>query len=464
MFDTIEKMISQFDGFITLYLLIPVLLLAGLYFTFKTKFVQFTNFREMFRLLTEGNNEKGGISSFQAFTISLASRVGTGNLAGVALAVAAGGPGAVFWMWLIALLGSASAFIESTLAQVYKVEDKEAGAFKGGPAYYMEQALKNRKLGIAFAILITICYGFVFNAVQSDTISAAFNKSFSTNPEIMGIILVILTGAIIFGGVKRIAKATNAIVPIMAISYIMVALYIIITNISLIPHLFKTILDGAFGINQAAAGALGAAVTQGIKRGLFSNEAGMGSAPNAAAAATVSHPAKQGLIQALGVFTDTLVICSSTAFMILISGVHTSSSNDGIQLTQEAMITMVGPWGSIFIAVCIFLFAFSSIIGNYYYGESNIKFITEKKKYLQLYRVLVLGMVIFGALASSSLVWNLADIFMVFMALLNLFAIIQLAPIAIRVLKNYTQQRKKGKNPVFKAKDVGLDNETQCWN
>ncbi|QZE15194.1 alanine:cation symporter family protein [Halosquirtibacter laminarini] len=463
MLDTIETFISQFDGFITLYLLIPVLLFAGLYFSFKTRFVQFTNFREMFKLLTEGNKEKGGISSFQAFTISLASRVGTGNLAGVALAVAAGGPGAVFWMWLIALLGSASAFIESTLAQVYKVKDKESGAFKGGPAYYMQYALKNRNLGIAFAFLITVCYGFVFNAVQSDTISAAFHQSFDTNPLLIGIILVVLTAVIIFGGVKRIAKATNAIVPVMAISYILVVLYIILTNLSLIPNIFKIIFEGAFGIHQAAAGALGAAVTQGIKRGLFSNEAGMGSAPNAAAAATVSHPAKQGLIQALGVFTDTIVICSATAFMILISDTYTTSSNNGIQLTQEAMIKMIGPWGGTFISVCIFLFAFSSIIGNYYYGESNIKFISEKKKYLQLYRLLVLGMVIFGALASSSLVWNLADIFMVFMALLNLYAIIQLAPIAVKVLKNYTQQRAEGKDPVFKAKEVGLENETECW-
>lgn len=462
--DKIGKAIGLFNGTISLYLLIPVLLFAGLYFTIGTKFVQFTYIKEMFKLLTQGNKDKTGISSFQAFTISLASRVGTGNLAGVALAVAAGGPGAVFWMWIIALLGSASAFVESTLAQVYKVKDKEAGAFKGGPAYYMQYALKSRKLGIAFAILITTCYGFVFNAVQSDTISEAFNKTFDTHATTVAIVLIILTAAIIFGGVKRIAKATNAIVPVMAISYILVVLYILITNITFIPQLFSTIFESAFGINQVASGALGAAITQGIKRGLFSNEAGMGSAPNAAAAATVSHPVKQGLIQTLGVFTDTLIICSSTALMILVSDVHTTSSNDGIKLTQEAMIQMVGPWGGTFISICIFLFAFSSIIGNYYYGESNIKFITEKKRYLNTYRVLVLGMVLFGALASSKLVWNLADIFMVAMALLNLYAIIRLAPKAIIVLKDYKKQKAQNKDPQFKAKEVGLEDETFCWD
>lgn len=462
--DKIGKAIGLFNGTITLYLLIPVLLFAGLYFTIGTRFVQFTYIKEMFKLLTQGNKDKTGISSFQAFTISLASRVGTGNLAGVALAVAAGGPGAVFWMWIIALLGSASAFVESTLAQVYKVKDKEAGAFKGGPAYYMQYALKSRNLGIAFAILITTCYGFVFNAVQSDTISEAFNKTFDTHATTVAIVLIILTAAIIFGGVKRIAKATNAIVPVMAISYILVVLYILITNITFIPQLFSTIFESAFGINQVASGALGAAITQGIKRGLFSNEAGMGSAPNAAAAATVSHPVKQGLIQTLGVFTDTLIICSSTALMILVSDVHTTSSNDGIKLTQEAMIQMVGPWGGTFISICIFLFAFSSIIGNYYYGESNIKFITEKKRYLNTYRVLVLGMVLFGALASSKLVWNLADIFMVAMALLNLYAIIRLAPKAIIVLKDYKKQKAQNKDPQFKAKEVGLEDETFCWD
>lgn len=457
------EIINFLNGIMSTYLLIPVLLFVGIFYTLKTRFIQFRKIGEMLRLLTEGSSGTSGITSFQAFTISLGSRVGTGNLAGVALAIVAGGPGAVFWMWVIALLGSASAFAESTLAQVYKVKDT-GGLFKGGPAYYMQYALKSRTLGIWFAILITLCYGLVFNSVQSDTISAAFSSSFSVDPLIMGGILVVLTALIIFGGVKRIAKFTNAVVPVMAISYILVVFYIIATNITLVPNVFRLIFESAFGIREVAAGALGAAVVQGIKRGLFSNEAGMGSAPNAAAAADVTHPVKQGFIQALGVFTDTLVICTSTALLLLISGQYKEQGMDGIQLTQSSMEFMVGSWGNIFIAVCIFLFAFSSIIGNYYYGESNIKFISEKRIYLTLYRLTVLVMVVFGALATSKIVWGLADIFMIAMAMLNLYAIIRLSPILTRVLNDYTRQKKEGKNPQFKARSVGVENEAQCWD
>ena len=457
------EIIHVLNNFMSTYLLIPILLFTGIFYTYKTGFIQFRKIGEMFRLLTEGSTHKtGGVTSFQAFTISLGSRVGTGNLAGVALAIVAGGPGAVFWMWLIALIGSASAFAESTLAQVYKVCDT-GGTFKGGPAYYMQYALKSRTMGIWFAILITLCYGLVFNSVQSDTISSAFHSSFSVNQLLMGVVLVILTALIIFGGVRRIAKFTNAVVPVMAISYILVVLYIIVTNITLVPNMILLILESAFGIREVAAGALGAAVIQGVKRGLFSNEAGMGSAPNAAAAADVTHPVKQGFIQALGVFTDTLVICTSTALLLLISGEYKNEAVDGIQLTQSSMESMVGSWGGIFIAVCIFLFAFSSIIGNYYYGESNIKFISEKKHFLFIYRLTVLGMVIFGALVASKVVWGLADIFMIAMAMLNLYAILRLSPILSRVLKDYTRQKKEGMDPHFTAKSIGVENEAQCW-
>lgn len=451
------------NNLMSTYLIIPVLLFVGIFYTIKTRFVQFRKIGEMFRLLAEKGSGTKGVTSFQAFTISLGSRVGTGNLAGVALAIVAGGPGAVFWMWLIALLGSASAFAESTLAQVYKVKDT-GGTFKGGPAYYMQYALKSRTMGIWFAILITLCYGLVFNSVQSDTISAAFNKSFSVHPLLMSGVLVVLTALIIFGGVKRIAKFTNAVVPVMAISYILVVFYIIVTNITLVPNVFRLIFESAFGMREVAAGAMGAALVQGIKRGLFSNEAGMGSAPNAAAAADVTHPVKQGFIQALGVFTDTLVICTSTALLLLLSGQYKEVGMDGIQLTQSSMEFMVGSWGNIFIAVCIFLFAFSSIIGNYYYGESNIKFISEKGIYLTLYRLTVLGMVVFGALATSQIVWGLADIFMISMALLNLYAILRLSPILSKVLNDYNRQKKEGKNPQFKASSIGVENETQCWD
>ncbi|MEN8078934.1 alanine/glycine:cation symporter family protein [Clostridioides difficile] len=454
------------NDFIWTYILIAMLIVIGVYFTCKTKFVQFSNIKEMFKLLGEGTSSKdkakGQVSSFQAFCIGTASRVGTGNLAGVASAIAIGGPGAVFWMWLIALIGSASAFIESTLAQIYKVKDGDS--FRGGPAYYMEKGLKKKWMGITFSVLIITCFGFAFNSVQSNTIAAAFNSTFNANKLIIGIILTVLTLIIIFGGVHRIAKISSVLVPIMAVAYIVIALFIIIINFREIPSLFKTIFENAFGIRQVVGGGIGAALLQGIKRGLFSNEAGMGSAPNAAATATVSHPAKQGLIQTLGVFTDTLIICTSTAFIILLSGVPLDGSVKGIELTQMALVSQVGPWGGTFISICILLFAFSSIIGNYYYGETNIQFITENKMVLYVYRVLVAAMVLFGSIASMDLVWNIADVFMGLMAILNLIAIVLLGKIAIKALQDYTAQKKAGKDPVFYASSIPeLGDEVEEW-
>ena len=462
----LNKLILLVNDFIWTYVLIAMLIVIGLYFTFKTKFVQFSNIKEMFKLLGEGTSSKdkskGQVSSFQAFCIGTASRVGTGNLAGVASAIAIGGPGAVFWMWLIALIGSASAFIESTLAQIYKVKDGDS--FRGGPAYYMEKGLKKKWMGIAFSILIIICFGFAFNSVQSNTITAAFYSTFNTNKLIVGIILTVLTLIIIFGGVNRIAKISSILVPIMAVAYIVIALFIIIMNFNQIPSLFKTIFENAFGIKQVVGGGIGAALLQGIKRGLFSNEAGMGSAPNAAATATVSHPAKQGLIQTLGVFTDTLIICTSTAFIILLSGVPLDGSVKGIELTQMALVSQVGSWGGTFISICILLFAFSSIIGNYYYGETNIQFITENKVVLYVYRILVAAMVLFGSIASMDLVWNIADVFMGLMAILNLIAIVLLSKIAIKALQDYTAQKKAGKDPVFYASSIPeLGDEVEEW-
>ncbi len=462
----LNEKILLVNDFIWTYILIAMLIVIGLYFTFKTKFVQFSNIKEMFKLLGEGTSSKDKakeqVSSFQAFCIGTASRVGTGNLAGVASAIAIGGPGAVFWMWLIALIGSASAFIESTLAQIYKVKDGDN--FRGGPAYYMEKGLKKKWMGIAFSVLIIICFGFAFNSVQSNTITAAFNSTFNANKLIVGIILTVLTLIIIFGGVNRIAKISSILVPIMAVAYIVIALFIIIMNFNQIPSLFKTIFENAFGIKQVVGGGIGAALLQGIKRGLFSNEAGMGSAPNAAATATVSHPAKQGLIQTLGVFTDTLIICTSTAFIILLSGAPLDGSVKGIELTQMALVSQVGSWGGTFISICILLFAFSSIIGNYYYGETNIQFITENKVVLYGYRILVAAMVLFGSIASMDLVWNIADVFMGLMAILNLIAIVLLSKIAIKALQDYTAQKKAGKDPVFYASSIPeLGDEVEEW-
>ncbi|GAA0122504.1 MAG: alanine:cation symporter family protein [Clostridium argentinense] len=463
----LDEMISHINNFLWTYILIAMLISIGVYFTFKTKFVQFRNFKEMFRLLGDsatGDKEENSVSSFEAFCISTASRVGTGNLAGVATAIAVGGPGAVFWMWLIALIGGASSFIESTLAQIYKVKDGDS--FRGGPAYYIEKGLKKKWMGMLFAILITICFGLVFNSVQANTITLSLNNSFGFNKTVVGVILTILTIVIIFGGVNRIAKVSSVLVPIMAIFYIIIALFIVVKNFSTIPSVLSMIFENAFGINEVVGGGIGAALMQGIKRGLFSNEAGMGSAPNAAAAATVSHPVKQGFIQTLGVFTDTIIICSCTAFMILLSGAPLDGSVKGIELTQIALSNQVGSWGGIFISVCILLFAFSSIVGNYYYGETNIQFITDKKIYLQLYRVFVGAMVFFGSIVSMDIVWNLADVFMGLMAIVNLIAIVLLSKIALAALEDYKNQKKKGiKDPVFNSNSIpALREEETEWN
>ncbi|WP_313800290.1 alanine/glycine:cation symporter family protein [Cytobacillus sp.] len=463
--ELLESVIGFLNDIIWTYVLIAVLIILGLYFSFRSKFVQFRYLGEMFRILGDKSmvsaDGKRGISSFQAFCISAASRVGTGNIAGVATAIAAGGPGAVFWMWLIAFLGAASSFVESTLAQIYKVKDKDG--FRGGPAYYMQKGLNKRWMGIIFAIIITFCFGLVFNSVQSNTISLAFNEAFGTSRLTMGIILAILTAIVIFGGVKRIANVSQVIVPIMAVIYLAVAIIVVLMNITQIPDLIVMIVKGAFGFDEVLGGTIGAAIMMGVKRGLFSNEAGMGSAPNAAATAAVSHPVKQGLIQTLGVFVDTILICSATAFIILLYGDFSTSDLTGIQLTQAAMSDHIGSWAPIFIAVAIFLFAFSSVIGNYYYGETNIEFIKNSRVALFVYRLAVVGMVIFGAVVDLAIVWNLADLFMGIMALINLVAIVMLGKIAFAALKDYKSQRKEGKDPVFYADSIpGLDG-IECW-
>ena len=447
------------------YILIAVLLFLGLLFTIKTKFLQFRYIGEMLRLLTDKamvtSDGKKGLSSFQAFCISAASRVGTGNLAGVATAITLGGPGSIFWMWLIAFIGGASSFIESTLAQIYKVKDRDG--YRGGPAYYMMKGLKSRWMGIVFAITITLSFGLIFNSVQSNTIAMALKGSFGFNTLAVGIVLAVLTAIVIFGGVKRIAHVSQTIVPIMAVAYLLLALVVMISNLTEIPTVIALIFKNAFGFEQAIGGGMGAAVLYGVKRGLFSNEAGMGSAPNAAAAAAVTHPVKQGLIQTLGVFLDTILICSATAFIILLSGAYDSGA-EGINLTQMALSEHVGSWAGTFVSVAIFLFAFSSIIGNYYYGETNIEFIRDNKMILFVYRIAVIAMIVFGAVANLGVVWTLADIFMGVMALINLVAIFLLYKVAIAALNDYVAQRKQGKDPVF-YRDV-LEDTTgiECWD
>lgn len=461
----IFDLIRIINDFLWTYILVTALIGCAIWFSFKTKFVQFRSLREMIRLLGDSTSKGEGkhISSFQAFAISLASRVGTGNLAGVATALVVGGPGAIFWMWLISLLGASSAFVESTLAQLYK--RKGIDSFVGGPAYYMENGLHKRWFGILFSVLITITFGFAFNSVQSNTICAAFQGSFGISPVYLGLFLTGMTLLIIFGGVQRIAKVSGLVVPLMAIGYIILAVSIVLLNITELPSIIRLIVTNAFGGQQAFGGVMGAALIQGIKRGLFSNEAGMGSAPNAAASAHVSHPVKQGLVQALGVFTDTLVICTCTAFIILFSGIDLEGGLNGVQLTQAALIHEVGSAGGIYVSIAILLFAFSSILGNYYYGECNIRFITQKKWVLNVFRLLVGGMVMFGSLVSLQLVWDLADICMALMALCNLIAIILLGEKAFKLLKNYTLQKRKGiKSPIYQKSELFADDEgIDCW-
>ncbi|MED3645537.1 sodium:alanine symporter family protein [Halalkalibacterium halodurans] len=459
----LEKIIEHGNNFLWSYLLIALLVGLGVFFTIRTKFAQITNIKEMFHLMKESPSTSDGkkrVSSFGAFCISAASRIGTGNLAGVAIAITLGGPGAIFWMWVVAIFGSVLSFIESTLAQVYKVKDKNG--FKGGPAYYMEKALGQRWLGITFAILITFCFGLTFNSVQANTISAAFEEAFGFNSAVIGVVLAVVVGFVIFGGVKRIAKVSQVVVPVMAGFYLLLAAYVVIFNIGEVPAVFQLIVSSAFGLEQAIGGGIGAAIMNGVKRGLFSNEAGMGSAPVAAATADVSHPAKQGFIQTLGVFVDTLLICSATAFIILLAGTPDEGLS-GIQITQAALSSHVGSWATYFVAFAILLFCFSSIIGNYYYGESNLEYIKENKSVIFLFRLAVLGMIIYGSVESLATVWDLADLFMALMALVNLVALALIGKVSLAVLQDYLKQKKEGKDPVFYSSNIEGLKHTECW-
>lgn len=467
---SINDIITSINDALWTYLLIGALVLCGLWFTVKTKGVQFRMIGEMLRLLGDGGKEKlnkkhSHISSFEAFAVSVATRVGTGNLAGVATAIAIGGPGAVFWMWVIALIGSATAFVESTLGQLYKQRHKES--FIGGPAYYIKRGLHCRWMSVLFAILITVTFGLSYNSIQSNTICDAMHTAFGWSPVWVGAVLTAIALYIVFGGIHRIAHVSSVLVPVMAIGYFILAVVIIVMNIGEIPHVMKVIVTNAFGFEQMAGGGLGATMMNGVKRGLFSNEAGEGSAPNVAATATTSHPVKQGLIQALGVFTDTLLVCSCTAFIILISGLYTTPDLNGIALTQDALQSEIGGVGPVFIAIAILLFAFSSIIGNYYYGEANIRFMTQSRTVMTIYRLLSGGVVImFGALMSLQLVWNIGDLCMALLTACNLIAIVALGRYAFRLLDDYRRQKRQGiKEPTFHRSQMpDIEADIDCWD
>ncbi len=462
--------LSNTSNFLYTYILIALLIGTGLYFTIRTRGVQFRLLPEALRVLGEKKRDGKDISSFQALMISTASRVGTGNIAGVANAVIAatviGGYGAVFWMWLLALIGAASAFVESTLAQCYK--EKHGEHWVGGPAYYIQKALGSRVFGVLFAVLLIACFAYGFNALQAYNAGSALqyylpDYANSIWPAVVGAVLALLTGLCIFGGVQRISAITSGIVPVMAAIYIALGLFITIRNIGQVPHMISLIFSQAFDPKAMFAGIGASCVMQGIKRGLYSNEAGMGSAPNAAAAAEVSHPAKQGMVQMLSVFIDTILICSTTAFMLLLSGVPIDAYSEGMNFVQAAVHAQVGDFGPIFITISIFLFAFSSLVGNYYYTESNFRFIRDSKVGLLIFRLSCVAAIFIGAQMSFSMVWDLADVLMGLMALVNLGAILLLGNQALKVLKDYQKQRKAGKNPVYRHAEVGIGDPT-AWD
>ncbi|MGS1092260.1 alanine/glycine:cation symporter family protein [Corynebacterium sanguinis] len=463
-----EKAYEIVDGPINGFIwnIVPwFLVLAGIYFGLRTLFVQVRLLPSMLRAVAETPKGKdregrdldadyGGISAFKAFTISAASRVGTGNIAGVALAISIGGPGAVFWMWMIALIGGATSFVESTLAQLWKTKDPE-GNYHGGPAYYMTRGLGWRPVAIVFSIFLAFTYGFVYNAIQTNSIVEAVGGSLGNNSNtlkgIVAVVIAALTAAIIFGGVTRIASATQVIVPFMAGAYVIIGLIVVIVNIGEVPNMIATIVGSALGLREVAGATLAMAFMHGMRRGLFSNEAGMGSAPNAAATATVSHPVKQGLVQTLGVYFDTLLVCSITAFIVLL-GPQVTYGKENIQgaaLTQAALADSVGAWGAHAITFILFFLAFSSVIGNYYLAQANIEYLTKSKAVMTGFRVLVIGFVFIGAFGSLPLVWALGDTMAGSLAIINIIAIVPLGGVAIKLLKNFNEQRRQGVDPVF---------------
>ena len=453
-----------FNDWIYSNVLFWVLIAAGVFFSVRTGFAQIRMFPEGIRVLTE-KSHKGGISSFQALMIATASRVGTGNIAGVATAIVSGGPGAVFWMWIMAVIGAASAFVESTLAQIYKQRDGDI--YKGGPAYYIERAMKARWLGVVFAVLLILTFAFGFNGLQAYNIASALEHyagdNYQTAALITGVVLAVISAALFFGGAQKISLVSSILVPIMAGIYILIGLIITFAHIGNLPEIFAEIFRDAFDFQAISGGFAGSCVVWGIKRGLFSNEAGMGSAPNAAAAADVSHPVKQGMVQVISVFIDTIIICSTTVFIILCTDQFTYGGDlNGIPLVQKSVQSMFGEIGVGIITVSVALFAFTSLIGNYFYAEFNVKFISGNKIFMTVFRILAVIMVFIGANSNLQLAWNMADILMAGMALVNIISLFCLSGIAVRALDDYVRQKKQGKNPVFRAADIGLDN-TDVW-
>ncbi len=464
----LEELVSNVNDALYSYILIILLVAGGIYFTIRTKFAPFRLLREQLRAVMEKPADGKGVSSFQALMVSTASRVGTGNIVGVSTALCLGGFGSVFWMWVIAIIGSASAFIESTLAQIYKKRGPE-GSY-GGPAYYIEAALHSRPLAIVFSVLLILTYGFGFNMLASYNLQSTFAAySFydpTVSPWVIGLILAVLVCYCLMGGGTRVIKTTSFLVPIMGCAYVLISLLIVVLNIKSLPSVFATIFTEAFDFEAIFGGFSGSCVMYGIKRGLFSNEAGVGSAPNASASAEVSHPAKQGLVQVLSVFIDTILICSATAFMCMCSGVAPSEELSGAPYVQAALRETLGAFGPVFITVAMILFAFTTLLGNLFYVDKCLSFIMGRvpgKKFMRVYHIIASLVVLLGAGLSADLLWNISDIFMGGMTLINMPVIFFLGKYALRALKDYEKQRKEGSEPVFHAKDIDLPHEVDYW-
>jgi AGCS family alanine or glycine:cation symporter len=463
-----EKIVSAISSAMYTYILIILLVGAGIYFTVRTRFAPFRMLKEQFRAVTEKPTDGKGVSSFQALMVSTASRVGTGNIIGVSVAILSGGFGSVFWMWVIAIIGSASALIESTLAQIYKKKGPD-GCY-GGPAYYIEAAFKNRPLAIVFSVFLILTYGVGFNMLASYNLQSTFSSykfyDAKVTPWIIGAILALVVAYCLLGGGKRVIKVTSLMVPVMGVAYILVALLIVAINITTLPSVFANIFKSAFDFKAIFGGFTGSCVMYGIKRGLFSNEAGVGSAPNASASAEVKHPVKQGLVQVLSVFIDTVLVCSATAFMCMCSGVEPNASMSGAEYVQKSLSTTLGGFGPIFITVAMILFAFTTLLGNLYYVDRAIIFIMKRqpsKWFMRVYHIVCALVVFVGAGLSSQLLWDIADVTMGLMTLINIPVILILGKYAFRAIRDYEKQRKEGKEPVFYAKNIGLPQEVDYW-
>ncbi|MGG4267743.1 alanine/glycine:cation symporter family protein [Peribacillus simplex] len=464
--------ITALNGVLWSTPVIYILLGVGLVFSILTRFLQVRHIKEMIVLMFRGKSSEAGVSSFQALSIALSGRVGTGNIAGVATAIAFGGPGAVFWMWAIAFIGASSAFVESTLAQIYKV--KQDGQYRGGPAYYIEKGMGVKWFAVLFALAALIAMAVLMPGVQSNSIAAGMENAFGIKPAITGIAIILLLGFIIFGGVKRIANAAQIIVPFMALGYILLSVVIIIMNITELPGVISLIFRSAFGMDSAFGGLIGMAIAWGVKRGVYSNEAGQGTGPHPAAAAEVSHPAKQGLVQAFSVYIDTLFVCSATAFMILFTGMYNTQAENGSFIvnnladvtpgpgyTQAAIDSVIPGFGAGFVAIALFFFAFTTIMAYYYIAETNIAYLMRNRNSkwgMFALKLIILAASFYGTVRTAELAWALGDAGLGIMVWLNVIAILILAKPALITLKDYEKQKKKGLDPVFDPKPLGIKN------